>query len=272
MQVKSECIYDLTSREKILKDDVSNIFDRQRFQTPRLPVGAGHIKDTSCIADLPSCLDMLIKLPNGQIILPEPYRSSSAIKDIISQAISFEGELLSRWRQTRYLYLTVDTRDVIAGETHRNAGWHFDGMQGNRYPEKLPACHQYITTYGEPTEYCGLPFDADRLDENKDNWFECLENQIPPDYMAWTPAPGDLVCMSAYQMHRSPIVEQGHKRSMVRLDVSCKQQDRLGNSLNPDLPAPFTYQVRKLPEGLGRPISDASWKGKVRFGEARIPS
>lgn len=70
--------------------------------------------------------------------------------------------------------------------------------------------------------------------------------------------------MSAYSLHRNPLVDQGESsiRSFSRLDVSCKQQDRLGNTVNPELPAAFHHVARDLALGLGRPPDDAGWSGR----------
>jgi hypothetical protein len=208
---------------------------------------------------------MLVMLPGGELVLPPEYASVPAIASFLSASIAYEDRLLPDWRIDRHLYLTVDRRQVRAGDTHRNAGWHFDGMQGARYPDKLPACHQYLATTALPTEFSDAPVDATCLDENRHNWFETLGDQVPADLAPWTADPLEIVCMSAYQLHRSPIASRDEWRTFLRLDVSCKQQDRLGNTLNPSLPAPFAYVPRSLPEGLSRPVRDSSWEGARRF-------
>jgi hypothetical protein len=63
-----------------------------------------------------------------------------------------------------------------------------------------------------------------------------------------------------------PNAERDAWRTFVRLDVSCKQQDRLGNTLNPVLAAPFEHVPRSMPDGLGVPVSDSRWDGAKRCG------
>lgn len=259
---------DNDQRIRLLKEDISGAFDPVRFAASRLPVHAGSLQDMAAASDLPSCLDMLVMLPTGELTLPEPYASCNELNQFLSKCILFEDKLLPGWRQNYHLYLTVDTRTVMPGQTHRNAGWHFDGMQGSRYPRKIPVCHQYVISNVSPTHYCDLPLQAEHLSEQNHNWFEELGSQIPGNHKAWTPKAHSIMCMSAYQLHQSPEVIVETKRTFIRLDVSLKQQDRLGNTINPALPAPFKYVERKLPEGLSRRVRDASWKNSVRYQKA----
>lgn len=250
---------------EILQQDISSAFTPERFAIERLPVQVGYLPAPTTVMDLPSCLDMPIMLPGGPITVPQPYLWSEAIIGMLEQVTAFENFLLPGWRDTHHLYLTVDTRWVEPGRTHRNAGFHFDGMQGSRYPLKLPACHQYVVSTASPTEFSDMPLDASALDEMRDNWFEALGAQVPENHMLWKPDACEIICMSAYQLHRSPVATQRHLRSFIRLDVSVKQQDRLGNTINPELTVPWTYVERSLPEGLARPISDSSWEGSSRL-------
>lgn len=250
---------------RTLRDDVAGVFSPARFAVARLPVRAGYLRDPGSLDELPSCLDMPIMLPGGPITLPQPYIWSRGVISLIEQAIGMEDALLPGWRATRHLYLTVDTRWVEPGRTHRNGGFHFDGMQGARYPRKLPACHQYVASTAMPTEFSDLPVDAGGLDESLHNWFEALGGQVPDDHALWTPDPCEIVCMSAYQLHRSPVAKERRRRTFIRLDVSVKHQDRLGNTPNPELVVPWRYVERALPAGLGRPVSDSTWDGAMRL-------
>jgi len=248
-----------------LRDDVAGIFAPERFAIARLPVQVGYLSEPAGLETLPSCLDMPVMLPGGHVTLPQPYIWSPAVRGMIEQAMAFEDALLPGWRADRHLYLTVDTRWVEPGRTHRNGGFHFDGMQGGRYPRKLAACHQYVASTASPTEFSGVPVDATGLDEMRHNWFEALGDQVPADAALWRPDAFEIVCMSAYQLHRSPVAAHRHRRTFLRLDVSCKQQDRLGNTPNPELAVPWTYVERSLPAGLGRPVSDSAWDGAMRL-------
>ncbi len=256
---------DEQERLGVLATDVRHAFDRSRFGIRRLPVAAGHL-DPSGMSGLPCCLNMLIKTPGGEPVLPEPYRSHHEIISFTSACLRFEDGLLHRWRETYWLYLTVDCREVPAGLPQRGGGWHFDGMQGSRYRTKLPGCHVFLAASREPTEFSGAETDAATLDEDNDNWFKGLGRQVPADGPVWRPEAGQIVAFSAYQIHRSPAVRHSGPRALYRLDVSLKVQNDLVNTLNPDLHAPFPYEDRSIPSHLRRESVQAGWDGAERFG------
>jgi len=255
------------TRLGILRQDVSGPFAPERFAMRRLPAHVGHVS-IPFGSGLPSCLDMLVKLPGGDLVVPEPYRSNEAIRHFLETSFAHEDGILPGWRESHYAYLTVDQRVVLEGASHRNGGWHFDGMQGERYKTKLNACHQYVVSDKLMTEFTDHPTDATGLDELKHNWFVELGRQVPEDAPVFTPDAYEIMLMSAYQLHRSPVARlgQGGLRTFIRLDISLKQQDRLGNTPNPDLPAPFEFVPRSLPAGLALPISDSGWSGGTKFG------
>ena len=198
-------------------------------------------------------LDMLIKIPFGEARLPSGM--PPGIRSLVENCLFADSDT-----DARYAYLTIDRRIVAPGRTHRNAGWHFDGMQGARYSTKLPACRQYVVTWeGAPTEFCSGPFDLVRLNEREHNWFTALLTQ--PVGEVFTYAPGTVIAMTAYQTHRSPVATARGWRTFFRLDLSYKRQDRLGNTMNPALPAPWTLVPRTLPAHLITPINDTGWSG-----------
>lgn len=252
----------------LLREDANAVFDPARFNLSRLPVRVAELPEGSLTGTLPCCLDMLVKLPGGPFVLPDPYAAHHGIALFMDECTRFENSLVEDWRDTHYAYLTVDSRFVRGGLSHRNGGWHFDGMQGARYPIKLQGCHQYVVSDRLTTEFTGHPTDAAGLDELRHNWFEELGAQVPEDAATFRPAPMEIMVMSTYQLHRSRVAapdEEGW-RTFLRLDLSLKQQDRLGNTMNPDLPAPFEFVPRSLPEGLAKPIRDAGWAGAQVFG------
>lgn len=244
------------ARLALFRADIQQPFSPARFAMQRAPVQVGHTD--GAFGDLPCCLDMLIHLPGGTPTVPAPWNQDPALAHFLAQAFAFEDICLPTWRGTHHAYLTFDRRMVPARRTHRNAGWHFDGMQGSRYPVKLPVCHQYLCADALPTEFSAAPTQAHGLDETRDNWFVALGRQAVHDPALSAPPMG-IVAMTAYQLHRSPEAAEATRRTFVRLDISVKQQDRAGNTTNPDLPAPWAFVERSLPAGLGAPIQDAGW-------------
>ncbi|MBO9427888.1 hypothetical protein [Sulfitobacter sp. R18_1] len=252
-----------------IMNDVRAPFSPERFSKTRLPVKVTDLSSLGTFADLPSCLDMLIYMPGPKsgLKLPQPYSCDPHVLSFLANAINFEDSLMPNWRETHYAYLTVDQRHVVPGGTHRNEGLHFDGMQGARHHPKLPACHQYVVSDRLPTEYSDKPVNATDLDENKHNWFKELGSQVPDDHPMYQANPFEVVLMSAYQLHRSPVAgpKDAGRRTFMRLDFSMKQQDRLGNTINPLMPAPWEFVERNLPAGLQEPEKSASWNSAKKF-------
>lgn len=252
--------------KQIALSDISSRFHPYRFSISRRPLKVGRLTSTFGTA-LPSCLDMLIYVPGGEIALPEVYQDDAAVLETIRQAVEFEDQLMPSWRETHFIYLTVDQRALQSGRTHRNGGWHFDGMQGVRYPEKLEVCHQYVVSDNNPTEFSDVPVDANGLDEAKDNWFVELGKQIPEDAELIVPDTYDIMMMTAYQLHRSPVARPEHEgqRTFIRMDFTRKKFDRIGNTINPVLPAPFEFFPRPLPFELVVEVKEAEWNGASQF-------
>jgi hypothetical protein len=250
----------------LIQEDVTTPFSPHRFSRPRVPYRVGTI-NSGTFGSLPSCLDMLIKCPDEDIIIPDPYAQDNGLLSFLNIAFKAEDKLLPDWRTTHYAYLTFDQRPIVSGKTHRNSGWHFDGMQGSRYPQKLNACHQYVCSSRLPTEFTNAPTDATGLDELRHNWFTSLGEQAEGIGKIYQAHPGDIVLMSAYQLHRSPVAtfEDEGLRTFVRLDISLKQQDRLGNTVNPSLNAPWTFVERNLPDGLHHKVVDSGWAHSEKF-------
>ena len=249
--------------EIIFLDDISEIWNLARFEIQRSPIvlGMGIERKTEFCLPLPSCLDLIVKEPLDEIKIPEPYNSHPGVMDFIRICLSKEKELVPNWNEY-YAYLTIDNRKVDLGKTHRNRGWHFDGMQGSRYPVKLKPCHQYICSNTLPTEFAIQSVKASHLNEESDNFFSETGKQIL-DPNVWKSEPFQIVLMNAYHIHRGIVAQESINRMFMRLDFSLKKQNRLGNSLNPLIPNPFTYEVREMPEELKVQEDDTGWnKGK----------
>lgn len=243
--------------KRILAADLQGVFDPTRFSIARSPAQVGRLPHYDGPI-LPSCLDMLIKMPLGEIRLPKSYRGIEAIEHFVRETTKSHALYKPRWNESCYLYLTVDNRNVKEGKTHRNRGWHFDGMQGRRYPDKLPVCHQYVASTCLPAEYY-VGNDIDLVDMSEDeNWFSEIDRQIPDNAPVVQFADHDIVLMSAYQAHRSVPAKEEVPRLFLRLDISHKRQDRLGNTENPDLMPPWPMVERHFEKH--EPVCDTGWE------------
>lgn len=191
-------------------------------------------------------LDMPIKLPGGPISLPP---LPEWLVRLILQIELREREIHPDCRDM-YSYLTVNQGIVRAGRSQRRGGAHFDGMQGVRYPTKLPPCHQYLFSTAAPTVFYEQPFHLSELDPARDNFFAACERQKRSEY-ALSARPGEVLMTTAYTVHESPAVTTDTPRTFVRVEFSHKRADREGNSLNPALDtSDWDYRPRPIPAGL----------------------
>lgn len=232
----------------LLKQDVQTIWNPDRFRMDRPIHAVGHIADKSGFCrPLPRVLDMPVKLAGGPLRLPPVFNAHSGVHEFLKIAFHVEDEILPDWRETHNVYLTVDQKKVAPGQTQRQPGWHFDGMQGARYPVKLRACHSYLASSSLATEFAVQSFDASQLDECKDNWFDALGRQVNPHSIQISNS-FDVLALSAYVIHRAVVAGQEVTRSFMRLDVTEKIFDRQGNTLNPWInTAHWDYQPRPIP-------------------------
>jgi hypothetical protein len=123
-------------------------------------------------------------------------------------------------------------------------------MQGVRYPEKLPACHQFIVSSALPTIWHIQAFDASGLDPAVDNWFTAFEKQAKrTDETLWAPDPLEVVLSTAYGVHESTKAVVDTDRTFVRVEFSMKQADRIGNTISP-LSKDWDWHPRPIPAGL----------------------
>jgi len=254
-------------------EDIVTPFDPNRFEISRKPIFVTNFYgkvDSTAILQTKSCLDLLIMYP-GNIGFFNPYRTiwgyleeesskaSIIIGKFIENCCKFESIFNPDWEKDYYIYLTVDARVVKQGKTHRNGGWHFDGMQGRRYKTKLPVCHQYIMSTALPTEFNTGPVSAFGLDENKHNWFTETGKQVKKENI-FVADPYKIYFMTAYQIHRCAIALKNTPRLFLRLDFSLKKQDRLGNTKNPLIKNyPFRFYKRDMPKYLKYKINDTGW-------------
>jgi hypothetical protein len=183
----------------------------------------------------------------------------------LEKVLKFEKAHNPDW-ENYYLYLTVDTRTVKKGKSQRIGGWHFDGMQGAQYPQKLPACHSYLVATALPTQFnYTAAKDVDYLDEGKHNWYVELTRMLNPRKGFFAKI-NTLYAMTAYQIHRSVKASKDTPRVFIRLEFSKKKFDREGNTVNPDLKTNFKYRDR--PFGfMGKTKPDSPWGKTPKFNQ-----
>jgi len=217
-----------------------------RFKVKRKPIRIAEIKEKEEFSkpNKISVLDMVIKLPQGEIKVP--FKSKS-INEIIDRVLEHEKEINPNW-ENYYIYLTLHQSFVKKGDSQRRGGAHFDGMQGKRYKEKLPTCHSYIVSDAIPTIFHTNEFDPTDLTYN-DNWFKKLSKQVDPK-MDFIIKPYNIYFMTSYHLHSAVPTTEDTFRTFVRVEFSLKKFDREDNTRNKLLPVNWDFKERDIPKGL----------------------
>lgn len=207
----------------------------------------GYHEPAAVTDDGVNVLDMPIRLPGGPLALPDGM--PVWLVALVERIDAFERRLHPA-SVGMHAYLTVNQGRVAPGASQRNGGAHFDGMQGVRYPDKLPVCHQYLYATILPTILYEHPFELVHLDAARHDFFAACERQKDPR-RAWQPDPGQIVLTTAYTVHESPVADRDVDRTFVRVEYSHKRADREGNTRNAALcTAHWEYVPRPIPEGL----------------------
>lgn len=194
-----------------------------------------------------SILDCCVRVPGGDILWPETF---AELWDVLAPSLAVMAAGDPSAADEAYLYLTVDRRYVLPGETGRRGGWHLDGLQGQRYTDApMRVCHQLLLYDRVPTLFALQAFKTDTLDVAHDNVFAALGRQVlEPSVRQW-PAHTPL-WTSAYHVHASAPAREPGWRHFVRLEISRKQADRAGNTVHPRLSAGWDWQPRPIPTHL----------------------
>lgn len=232
---------------QVLTEDIQNVWTPLRFGLTRQPHVVGKLAaKEDFLKEVPSVLDMPIKLPFSEIRIPKEHDTES-IREIIAKSLAFEKNINPEWEKY-HIYLTVHHSFVEAATTQRRAGAHIDGMQGERYPVKIPVCHSYLVSNAVPTCFFNHPFQTD-LCEKIQNWF--YEFDKVKDYSRSSLSkPFEINLMTAYSLHESTAATEDTIRTFVRLEFSLKQFNRIGNSVNPLFELDWDFEERPIPAHL----------------------
>ena len=148
-----------------------------------------------------------------------------------------------------YVYLTTDQRFVDAGRTHRLGGFHVDGLCGLRHSTRFPVCYAAIVADRAPTVFAVQPFTVSHLDVGRDNIFQVMDAQVD-EAQCHTAEEHVAVLMNAHCVHASPVIQESGLRTFIRVEVSHKRFDRIGNTPHPLLSADWQWVPRPFPSGL----------------------
>lgn len=242
------------------RNEVTTNFSLRRLERSRKPVELGRYP-LELVEGL-SVNNLLVKLK--QTLEPVfPANLPQSIRDLVTQCITDAQESGLPVRN-RFVYLTYDTRPFKKGQTQRNPGWHFDGLQGNEVMLKKPGCYSFLWTNKLPFLISDQSFSLQGLDVGQHHIFDSLATQVFDDSVHES-LPGHLYLMSCYQMHRAQVAQEDtNDRLFVRLTFSELAYTSTSMTLNPDIEYPFqphstSGEIPKnlaVLQGIGAPIRD----------------
>ena len=222
--------------------DMGRPWNLSEYAIPRVPLELEVAPEGWNAPGLPCVLDCCIRLPGGVVHLPkELARVEGIVRRVLGVAAGSDPTYPGA-----HVYLTTDQRWVEAGQTHRLGGFHIDGLQGARYETPLPLCYAGLVTDVAPTVFAVQPFLTAHLDVARHNIFDDFDRQVKSKNCQ-TMRTHVVTLMNAYCVHASPVVERSGWRSFVRVEVSHKRFDRLGNTPNKPLSGGWEWTPRPVP-------------------------
>jgi hypothetical protein len=228
--------------------------DRLIYSTVPLHIGSYDIPFETIKQDIINVLRCPIKNArtdtstggNREIVLPIEL---AFLKDYILYCCIYETSFNKRFDDL-WIHITVDYNPMIKkGSTQRIPGFHVDGFQGSKFPEKHEIEHSYLWSCSETnncgTEFCVQPFFISHIDESKYLIFHELEKQARESNIIKT-IEKNVYIFDPYMVHRSPVTNYDTSRLIVRITMEYQKLLDPNDTVNPALPhcAPYKYDIR----------------------------
>lgn len=216
-------------REMPVLQTLNSIWDTGHFAIARQPWLVKSLNFNP--PDVADVLDLPIKFPHSDYRIP---REIEELFPVLKQIFDIE-QAVNPEIESRYAYVTIDTRPVKIGHTQRQGPTrraHVDGFQGARICPKVAVEHHYILTDYLPTLFHCQTFNVEHLNEATDNFSDAFNEQIKWDSIIKYD-PFDLLFLDPYTVHSGDIAPEDHARTFIRLSYGTRIYDRLGNSHNP---------------------------------------
>ena len=234
--------------DKTFLSDIQESFNVKRFSMERNPIEGFSYSPGKPRQSWDSKDHWMIKLKSHPHIFLDELEPD--VRRFVQKSIDFM-KAFDLPLEDRYLYLTVDDRNVEQGFAQRREGWHFDGMQGSEVPTPKAGCFQFTWSNHSGTEYTNQKFKTKGLNRHSINLFDSLGNQID-DSCVKTMEPGTAYLSSPYQVHRTPVLKRSGQRKFLRLSASHQPITSTKMSLNPRIK--YDYPVHstsgEIPLGL----------------------
>ena len=143
----------------------------------------------------------------------------------------------------RYIYVTVDNKQVSKNKTQRDPGWHIDGMQGGEVLVKKKADFQFVYCSSLPTLFTSQGFNLNGFNEKKNNLFHKLENQIDNSKIKEIDC-NAVYLMNPYHVHSAQKCRKEHQdRLFIRVSFSCVPVTSVKMTINPSFQYNYTIHT-----------------------------
>lgn len=212
------------------------------------PVPVSHIDTSALKREYSRCLDMPIRLPGQEAYsLPVEW---SGLAVLLVEILRNEHLHNPNWRDY-HTYITVDQKEVSAGEQQRHGGLHVDGFQGERIAPKTKITRNYVVTTNGGTRFYPQRFTV--VDPAKFNVFQGFDLQAGDPLVA---EPDLVYFMNAYTVHESGIAHLPGLRTFLRVTYDLKEFDREGNTKNSALKYDWKMVARTAHQEVATPTVD----------------
>jgi hypothetical protein len=222
-------------------------WDLMNMTDVHAPLKLGELQNKSAFSQKTvSVLNMPIKFAgNGEFRIPAELEQ---FREFLQKMIDHEAAINPDLNDF-YAYITVDQSPVKKGNSHRRGGIHIDGVQGARYPVKLPPEHTYSASDTVGTVFYPQSFDMNGLDPAKHHVHAELERQAKPENRLVTDDYG-IYFWDSYSAHESNISDRDTERTFLRIEFSKKVYDGMGDTQNPMFDYNWPRVPRPIPENL----------------------
>lgn len=215
------------STSPIYKDMIED-FNSFKYTNPRIPIDLG-IANVDKIQECPNVLRMLLKWNDrSEVEVPKEF---NPIIPLLERIFTYDKSHNPNFME-QVAHITVDTRVITEGMTHRFPGFHGDDLQGGSFPKKETAAHSYILTTEPGTEFCLQPFFVSHIKDSFENIFNEFDKQAREENL-YRSLPGHIYLMDPYCVHRTPMETLPGKRTFFRVTFSTKNMLLPHNTINP---------------------------------------
>lgn len=217
-------------------------FDKERYRYSCLPVHLGPHSIDFDARKITNVLRVPIKVAGTRkLVVPNEL---GFLKEYIERCAIYETCFNDRIEDT-FMHITVDGREVEAGDTQRVGGFHVDGFQGHKFPIKHEIEHSYLWASDCGTEFCPQPFFIEHIDDSKYHVGDEMD-KMADEKNVHSLLANNIYIFDPYMIHRSPVLSKTTYRLLVRLTVEYQKLLDPNDTQNPDLPIdiPYKYDIR----------------------------